>query len=169
MIRRDARARSDAVMDMRALLALTLRFVIFVEESVIYPIHGEGNRMINYVAIGRDITQEREIEKHLRQQQKMNAIGVLAGGVSHDFNNILTAILGYVALCMNTVEEDSKVYGYLKEIVKNARNLVEIGDTRSLVKRHSDDQIVFIVGFIGDFIDDQTIEAGAYRSVKVQL
>lgn len=91
---------------------------IFIEEAVIYPIRGEGNEMLNYVAIGRDITQEREIEKHLRQQQKMNAIGVLAGGVSHDFNNILTAILGYVALCMNTVEEDSKVYGYLKEIVK---------------------------------------------------
>ena len=90
----------------------------YVEEAVIYPIRGEGDNMINYVAISRDITQEREIEKHLRQQQKMNAIGELAGGVSHDFNNILTAILGYVALCMNFVEEDSKVYGYLKEIVK---------------------------------------------------
>jgi len=91
---------------------------LYIEESVIYPIRGKGDQMINYVAIGRDITHEKEIEKHLRQQQKMNAIGELAGGVSHDFNNILTAILGYVALCMNTVEEDSKVYGYLKEIVK---------------------------------------------------
>ncbi len=91
---------------------------LFIEETVIYPIRGDGDRMINYVAIGRDITQEKEIEKHLRQQQKMNAIGVLAGGVSHDFNNILTAILGYVALCMNAVDEDTKVYGYLKEIVK---------------------------------------------------
>ncbi|MDF7823366.1 response regulator [Pontiellaceae bacterium B12227] len=91
---------------------------LYIEEAVIYPIRGEGDNMINYVAISRDITQEREIEKHLRQQQKMNAIGELAGGVSHDFNNILTAILGYVALCMNSVEEDGKVYGYLKEIVK---------------------------------------------------
>lgn len=91
---------------------------LYIEESVIYPIRGEGNEMINYVAIGRDITEEREIEKHMRQQQKMNAIGALAGGVSHDFNNILTAILGYVALCMNTVDEESKAYGYLKEIVK---------------------------------------------------
>ncbi|QBG47168.1 PAS domain S-box protein [Verrucomicrobia bacterium S94] len=91
---------------------------IYIEESVIYPIRGEGNEMINYVAIGRDITEEREIEKYMRQQQKMNAIGALAGGISHDFNNILTAILGYVALCMNTVDEESKAYGYLKEIVK---------------------------------------------------
>ena len=91
---------------------------LYVEEAVIYPIRNEGGKPTNYVCISRDITQEREIEKHLRQQQKMNAIGELAGGVSHDFNNILTAILGYVALCMNNVEEDSKLYGYLKEIVK---------------------------------------------------
>lgn len=91
---------------------------LYVEEAVIYPIRNDDNKVLNYVSISRDITQEREIEKHLRQQQKMNAIGELAGGVSHDFNNILTAILGYVALCMNQVEEDSKMYGYLKEIVK---------------------------------------------------
>lgn len=91
---------------------------LYIEEAVIYPIRGAGDKMINYVAISRDITKEREIEKHLRQQQKMNAIGELAGGVSHDFNNILTAILGYVALCMNSVDEESKTYSYLKEIVK---------------------------------------------------
>ncbi len=91
---------------------------LYVDESVIYPIRNELGEVINYVSISRDITKEMAIEKHLRQQQKMNAIGELAGGVSHDFNNILTAILGYVALCMNLVEEDSAVYGYLKEVVK---------------------------------------------------
>ncbi|MEE9368829.1 MAG: response regulator [Pontiella sp.] len=91
---------------------------LYVEEAVIYPIRNDADEVVNYVAISRDITQEMEIEKHLRQQSKMNAIGELAGGVSHDFNNILTAILGYVALCMNTVDEESKTYGYLTEIVK---------------------------------------------------
>ncbi|MEI6891728.1 MAG: response regulator [Pontiella sp.] len=91
---------------------------LYIEEAVIYPIRGEGKTMINYVTISRDITHELEIEKHLRQQQKMNAIGELAGGISHDFNNILTAILGYVSLCMHSVEEDGKVYSYLQEIVK---------------------------------------------------
>ncbi|MEN7972773.1 MAG: response regulator [Verrucomicrobiota bacterium] len=91
---------------------------LFDIEAIIYPIHDDAGKIANYVAISRDVTQELAIEKQLRQTQKMNAIGELAGGVSHDFNNILTAILGYVALCMNTVEEDGKVYGYLKEIVK---------------------------------------------------
>ena len=87
-------------------------------EAVIYPIRDDADKVLSYVTISRDITQEAAIEKHLRQQQKMNAVGELAGGVSHDFNNILTAILGYVALCMNTVDEESKTYGYLSEIVK---------------------------------------------------
>jgi len=91
---------------------------LFDVEATIYPILDDSGEMVNYVAISRDITQEMAIEKQMRQTQKMNAIGELAGGVSHDFNNILTAILGYVALCMNTVEEDSKVRGYLKEVVK---------------------------------------------------
>jgi len=91
---------------------------LFEVEAVIYPIRDIDDKVLNYVAISRDITQEAAIEKHLRQQQKMNAVGELAGGVSHDFNNILTAILGYVALCMNTVDEDSKTYKYLSEIVK---------------------------------------------------
>ncbi len=91
---------------------------LFETEAVIYPIRDADDKVLNYVNISRDITQEAAIEKHLRQQQKMNAVGELAGGVSHDFNNILTAILGYVALCMNTVDEESKTYSYLSEIVK---------------------------------------------------
>jgi PAS domain S-box-containing protein len=91
---------------------------LFEAEAVIYPIRDADGKVLNFVSISRDITQEAAIEKHLRQQQKMNAVGELAGGVSHDFNNILTAILGYVALCMNTVDEESKTYKYLSEIVK---------------------------------------------------
>lgn len=91
---------------------------LFDEEVVVYPIRDDMDKVVNYVSISRDVTQELAIEKQLRQTQKMNAIGELAGGVSHDFNNILTAILGYVALCMNRVDEEDKIYGYLKEIVK---------------------------------------------------
>ncbi len=91
---------------------------LYHAEVVIYPIRNQVGDLVNYVSISRDITQEMAIETHLRQQQKMNAVGELAGGIAHDFNNILTAILGYVALCINSVEEESKAFAYLSEIVK---------------------------------------------------
>ena len=91
---------------------------LYGEETVIYPIRNPQGQLVNFVSIGRDITQEEAIEKHLRQQQKMNAVGELAGGVSHDFNNILTAILGYVALGLNSVDEKSNAHKYLTEILK---------------------------------------------------
>jgi signal transduction histidine kinase len=57
-----------------------------------------------------------ELETQLRQNQKMEAIGILAGGVAHDFNNILTTILGYGELAISRLPEDNPVRSMVKDM-----------------------------------------------------
>jgi len=67
------------------------------------PIRDAGGVITGASAIKRDITAQRNVEAQLRQAQQLDAIGQLAGGVAHDFNNVLAAISGYVALLLRAL------------------------------------------------------------------
>jgi PAS domain S-box-containing protein len=97
------------------------------EETTISPIKDDSGEIINYAAITRDVTQERILERQLRQSQKLEAIGTLAGGIAHDFNNILSAIIGYTELLKIDLPRDIPQSGYLEEVLKashRAKDLV---------------------------------------------
>ena len=65
---------------------------LYEEEATISPVRDSTGKVVNYVAVKRDTTREMQLESQIRHVQKMEAIGTLAGGVAHDFNNILSVI-----------------------------------------------------------------------------
>ena len=85
----------------------------------------EGN-VIGTASIGVDITEHRKIEEQLRQSQKLEAIGELAGGVAHDFNNILSAIIGYAHLTLMKLPGDHLLRGNLQEILRASDRAVTL-------------------------------------------
>lgn len=68
----------------------------------------------------RDVTQRKKLENQLQQAQKMEAVGMLAGGVAHDFNNILTVISGYADVLLETIDTSDPAYSDLTEISRAA-------------------------------------------------
>lgn len=95
-----------------------------------------------FQGITRNISERKQLEEQLRQSQKMEAIGVLAGGVAHDFNNILQAIFGYTDLASTSLSEDDPGFGYIKEIRRSAdraadltRQLLAFGRKQILIPR----------------------------------
>ena len=104
---------------------------IYEEETTISPVRNAAGKVINYVAVKHDITHEATLEAQLRQSQKMEAIGRLAGGVAHDFNNRLTVITGYCALISQRAAADSGLRHYVEEVQQAAER--SAGLTRQLL------------------------------------
>jgi len=87
--------------------------------------------LARYEAVSDDVTERKELEAQLRQAQKMEAVGQLAGGVAHDFNNALGVITGYSDLLQNILPAEERSHGYAVEIAKAGRRAATL--TRQLL------------------------------------
>jgi two-component system, cell cycle sensor histidine kinase and response regulator CckA len=87
-------------------------------DAIAMAISWEGKSAI--LTFARDITDRKNLEKQLMQSQKMEAIGSMAGGIAHNFNNILVGIMGYSEYLLNKRDEDDPEYKALKTIFDGA-------------------------------------------------
>ncbi len=103
-----------------------------------FLIRDESDRPTGIWAIVRDITERKQaeqekqlLESQLHQSQKMEAIGTLAGGVAHDFNNILTAIIGFASIVQMDLGGDDPKSVYIDQILSSSQKAANL--TQSLL------------------------------------
>ena len=92
--------------------------------------NSDGNP-IRMLGINYDISDQRNLEAQFHHAQKMESIGILAGGVAHDFNNILMAIVSYGYMAQTMLKDDPTTQGYIEEILDSANRASEL--TRGLL------------------------------------
>ena len=136
-------------------------------------IRNEAGNAIRMIGMNQDITEHRHMEEQLRQAQKMEAIGQLAGGVAHDFNNILTAIYGHCSMLQMKMGKDSpfrheidQIYGAAERAANLTRSLLAFSRKQIMnPKKVNLNEIVMHVGkmltrIIGEDIQLKTICRG---------
>jgi PAS domain S-box-containing protein len=116
----------------------------------ISPIHDPKGNVIGASHIARDISERKEFEEQLLQTQKLESLGVLAGGLAHDFNNLLTGIMGNASLARGDLPKYSPVHEQIDAIVSASERaavlvgqmLAYAGKGRFVVERVDLNQVI---------------------------
>ena len=119
----------------------------YYAKTVILPLRDDTNRISHFIGLGEDITENRKASEHILRAQKMEAVGLLASGVAHDFNNVLTTILGNVHLARLDAPESGEFAEELEQIeiaAKRARHLV--GQVLAFARRQPGKAVTLRIG-----------------------
>jgi PAS domain S-box-containing protein len=100
-------------------------------EATVSSIKNEGGRVINYACVFRDVSREAHLEEQVRRSQKMEAIGLMAGGVAHDFNNLVQVIDGFAGLAVRDLNDPAICREHLEKALSATRRAAQL--TRQLL------------------------------------
>ncbi len=102
----------------------------------------------------RDISEQKRLEAQLQKAQKLEAIGILAGGLAHDFNNILAAIVGNIDLAKYEIRPEVGISENLSEAEKASFRAKEL--TKQLITFSKGGEPIKVIGSIGDLVKETT-------------
>ena len=86
----------------------------------------DTGQRVRCVGVIRDVTDRQQLEQRFRQEQKMDAVGRLSGGMAHDFNNIMMVITGYGDLLKDQLGSDERLGPMIEAILKAAKRAVSL-------------------------------------------
>ncbi len=100
------------------------------------PLHGGSGEVREQIAVIADIAEQIRLEQQLTHSQKMEAMGRLAGGVAHDFNNVITVVSGYGHMLLDGVQNDPELAEAAEEVLKAASRAAALANQLLTFSRH---------------------------------
>ena len=122
---------------------------VSINSSIIYD---EEHKPVLMRAVARDITEKKKLEETIVHAQRIDSIGNLAGGISHDFNNILTSILGSTAIMKRKMKKDEQWYRFVDIIETAAKRGAAL--TRQLLTFARKGTVQFRPVVINDIVEE---------------
>ncbi len=130
----------------------------YTEEATISPAFDTKGNIVSYIAVKRDITQQiisasekNALQAQVLQTQKLESVGCLAGGVAHDFNNMLQAIIGYAEMALDQIPPDQPLRDDIQEIKAIAVRSTNL--TRQLLTFARKQPVVPMIANVNEIID----------------
>jgi PAS domain S-box-containing protein len=129
-----------------------------------------GDRVIAGIVVNyRDVTERKRLDEQFRRTQKLESIGVLAGGVAHDFNNLLTGVLGNATLVLEGLGPDQPARSHIEEVIKAADSAAHL--TRQLLAYSGKGRFVIQAVDLSDLTREMTnlVRTSIPRAVELRL
>ena len=135
----------------------------------ISPTRDKSGRIAGASHVARNITERKRIEEQFRHTQKLESLGVLAGGVAHDFNNLLTGILGNTSLALENLSSNNPARGLLRDVLSASERASTL--TRQLLAYAGKGNFVIEPINLSELIREisRLIQTSVSRNVQLRL